>query len=184
MNPSSLDFLIWKLVFICFVFPIIIILRQADTMTGFKLQFRRLGVWVHFWVFNSSPLIYLPVTVPIPHSFYHDCSVAQLEGRDGDSHRRYFIVEDSFSCPGFFCYSKWICKLLFLILWSWNFYEDCVKYVDCFWQYARVFCLFVCLFCFVFSTLTLPINEHRRSFCLQSKKEGYFILIKGKNYQD
>ena len=24
-----------------------------------------IGVWVHLWVFNSVPLIYLPVTVPI-----------------------------------------------------------------------------------------------------------------------
>jgi hypothetical protein len=24
-----------------------------------------IGVWVHFWVFSSIPLIYLPVTVPI-----------------------------------------------------------------------------------------------------------------------
>jgi hypothetical protein len=24
------------------------------------------GVWVHFWVFNSIPVIYLPVSVQIP----------------------------------------------------------------------------------------------------------------------
>jgi hypothetical protein len=24
-----------------------------------------IGVWVHFWVFNSIPLIYLSVTVPV-----------------------------------------------------------------------------------------------------------------------
>jgi hypothetical protein len=31
-----------------------------------------IGVWVHYWVFNSIPLIYLPVAVLIPCSFYHD----------------------------------------------------------------------------------------------------------------
>jgi hypothetical protein len=34
-----------------------------------------IGVWVHFWVFNSIPLIYLSVTVSVPCSFYHNCSV-------------------------------------------------------------------------------------------------------------
>jgi hypothetical protein len=29
-----------------------------------------IGVWVHFWVFNSIPLIFLPVSVPIPYSFF------------------------------------------------------------------------------------------------------------------
>ena len=55
-----------------------------------------LGVWVHFWVFNSIPLIYLPVTVSIPCSFHHDCSLVQLEVQDADSHRGLFIVEISF----------------------------------------------------------------------------------------
>jgi hypothetical protein len=34
------------------------------------------GVGVHFWAFKSIPLMYLPVTVPIPYSFYHYCSTA------------------------------------------------------------------------------------------------------------
>ena len=29
-----------------------------------------IGVWVHFWVFDSIPLIYLLVSVTIPNSFY------------------------------------------------------------------------------------------------------------------
>jgi hypothetical protein len=41
-----------------------------------------ISVWVNFWVFNSISLIYLHVTVPIPCSFYHFCSVVQLEVRD------------------------------------------------------------------------------------------------------
>jgi hypothetical protein len=28
-----------------------------------------IGVWVHFWVFNSIPLIYLSVVEPVPCSF-------------------------------------------------------------------------------------------------------------------
>jgi hypothetical protein len=56
-----------------------------------------------FWVFNSIPLIYQTVTVPIPCSFYHSCSVVQLEVRDGDSTRSAFIVENSFRFHGFFC---------------------------------------------------------------------------------
>jgi hypothetical protein len=59
------------------------------------------GVWVHFWVFNSIPLIYLPVFVPIPCSFYHYCSVIQLEVRDNDAISS-FIIENSFTYPGFF----------------------------------------------------------------------------------
>jgi hypothetical protein len=37
-----------------------------------------IGVWVHFWVFNSIPLIYLSVDVPVPCSFYQIllCSTA------------------------------------------------------------------------------------------------------------
>ena len=58
--------------------------------------------WVHFWVFNSSPLIFLPVTVPIACSLYHGCSVVQLEVRDRDSMSSSFIVENSFSYPLFF----------------------------------------------------------------------------------
>ena len=74
-----------------------------------------IGVWVHFWVFNSIPLIYLPVSVPIPglfclfvclFVFNHNCSVVQLEVRDSDSTRSSFIVKDSFSYPGFFVISN------------------------------------------------------------------------------
>jgi hypothetical protein len=49
-----------------------------------------IGVWVHFWVFNSITLIYLSVFVPVSCSFYHNCSVVQLEVRHGESHQRFF----------------------------------------------------------------------------------------------
>jgi hypothetical protein len=28
-----------------------------------------IGVWVHFWVFNSVPLVYLSVSIPVPCSW-------------------------------------------------------------------------------------------------------------------
>jgi hypothetical protein len=59
-------------------------------------------VWVHLRVFSSIPLICLPVTVPISCSFYHNCSVVQLEVRDGDFPRSSFIVENSSHYPRFF----------------------------------------------------------------------------------
>ena len=37
-----------------------------------------IGVWVHLWVFNSIPLVYLSVAISVPCSFYHNCSVVQL----------------------------------------------------------------------------------------------------------
>jgi hypothetical protein len=56
-----------------------------DGFSSFVKDQVTIGVWVHFWVFSSIPLVYLTVTVPIPCSFYHNCSVVQLEIRDGDS---------------------------------------------------------------------------------------------------
>jgi hypothetical protein len=61
-----------------------------------------IGVWIHFWVFNSVSLIYLSVTVAVLCSFDHNCSVVQLEIRGGDSTRSYFIIENSFCYPRFF----------------------------------------------------------------------------------
>ena len=37
-----------------------------------------IGVWVHFWVFNSIPLIYFSVAIPVLCSFCHSCSVVQF----------------------------------------------------------------------------------------------------------
>jgi hypothetical protein len=61
-----------------------------------------IGVWIHFWVFNYMPLTYLSVIVPVPFSFYQNCSVAWLNVRYGDSTRGFFIVENSFCYPRFF----------------------------------------------------------------------------------
>jgi cation transport ATPase len=58
-----------------------------------------IGVWFHFCVFNSTTLIYWSVIVPIPNSFYHNCSVVIM---DGDSLRSSFTIESSFRYPRFF----------------------------------------------------------------------------------
>jgi hypothetical protein len=73
-----------------------------------------IGVWIHFWVFNSSPLIYLSVIVPVPcfflfFVFNHNCSVVQLEVSHGDSTRSSLIVENSF------CYSSFFSFFFFVI---------------------------------------------------------------------
>jgi hypothetical protein len=47
-------------------------------------------------------LIFLPVVVQVPCSFYHNCSVVQLDVRHGDSTSVSFIVENSFCYPRFF----------------------------------------------------------------------------------
>jgi hypothetical protein len=58
-----------------------------DVFSSFVKDQMTIGVWVPFWVFNSIPLMYLPVIEPIPCSFYHNCSVVHLEVRDGYSTR-------------------------------------------------------------------------------------------------
>jgi hypothetical protein len=96
-----------------------------------------IGVWTHFWVFNSIPLIYLSVTVLVPCSFYQNCSVVQLNVRHGDSTRGSFIVENSFSILGFvFIFPDEFANCPFYLSeeLSWNFDEDCIESVDCFQQ--------------------------------------------------
>jgi hypothetical protein len=42
---------------------------QVDGFGFFVKDQVTIGVWVYFWVFNSTPLIYLSVSVPILCSF-------------------------------------------------------------------------------------------------------------------
>ena len=94
-----------------------------------------IGVWVHFWVFNSVPMIYLSAIVLIPCSFYHNCSVVQLEVRDGDSNRGSFIVENSFCYPRIFIQDEFAnCLSLLSEELSWNFNGYCIESVHFFWQ--------------------------------------------------
>jgi hypothetical protein len=75
------------------------VLFPLDEFSSFVKDKVTIGVWVLFWVFNSIPLIYLPLTLPILYSFYHYWSVVQLRVRDGDYHRSSFIFENSFRYP-------------------------------------------------------------------------------------
>jgi hypothetical protein len=59
-------------------------------------------VWVHFWVFSSIPLIFLPVSVPISCSFYHYFPVRQLEVKNGDTPQKFFMLRIVFAILGFF----------------------------------------------------------------------------------
>ena len=54
-------------------------------------------VWVHLWVFNSVTLVYLSVAIPVPCSFYHNCSVVQLLVRHGNSTRELLKLINNFS---------------------------------------------------------------------------------------
>jgi hypothetical protein len=100
------------------------------------------GLWIHFWFFNSITLIYLFVTVPVNCSFYHNCSVVHLEVRDGESTRvffffSFFIVENSFCYPRFFVIPDEFANCPFLLCYkelSWNFDGDFIESVDCFQQ--------------------------------------------------
>ena len=67
-------------------------------MDGFGFSVKD-QIWVYFWVFNSIPLSYLPISVPILCDFYQYCSVVQF--KVSDSPRSSFIVENSFHYPGF-----------------------------------------------------------------------------------
>ena len=68
------------------------------------------GVCVHFWVFNSVPLIYLPVSLPIT------IQILPLldEVSDGDfPSNGLWSWKIVFSLLVLFCYSRWICKWLY-----------------------------------------------------------------------
>jgi hypothetical protein len=67
-----------------------------------------IGVWVYVWVFHPIPLIYLPVSVPIPCVFFflnHYCSVVQLEFSVGDSREVLLLLRTVFAILSF-CYSN------------------------------------------------------------------------------
>jgi hypothetical protein len=108
-------------------------------LDGFSSLFKdqvSTGMWIHFWVFNSIPFIYLSVTVPSPCSFYHNCSVVQLNVIHVDSNRSSFIVENIFFYPWFFIFPDGFANCPFYLSekLSWNFDGDDIESVDCFWQ--------------------------------------------------
>ena len=88
-----------------------------------------IGMWVYFQVFNSVLLINLSVSISISfRAVLKSGMVIPIEVL--------FIVQHCVSYPGFFLFfpyevenypfkvSKELC---------WNFYGDCIEFVDCFW---------------------------------------------------
>ena len=57
----------------------------ADFISFIKVQMG-ICVCLHFWGFNSVPLIYHPDSLPIPNRFHLECSVKQCKVRDLDSY--------------------------------------------------------------------------------------------------
>jgi hypothetical protein len=101
-----------------------------DGFTFFIQDQVTLGVRV-LWFFNAIPLIYLLVSIPILYSFYHYCSIVQLEVRDGNCPRSSFIV-----------FTIWVFLLFQMNLrtdlsnseeLTWNFGGYCIESVDSFW---------------------------------------------------
>jgi hypothetical protein len=88
-----------------------------------------IAVWIHFWVLNSIPLIYLSVIVHVPCSFYHNCFIVQLNIRHADSTRGSFIVENSFCYPRFFIIPDEfaICPFYLSEELIWNFDGDSIE---------------------------------------------------------
>ena len=72
-----------------------------------------LGIWFHVWIFDLILLIKVSASVPIVCSFYHYCSVVQLEVRDGDSSQSSFIVQDCFAYPDFLFVCWFVCSFVF-----------------------------------------------------------------------
>ena len=93
------------------------------------------GVWVNIQVFDSILLINLSVFRPIPSCFHYCRSVIELDVRDGDSSRSFFIVLDCFGHPGVFVFpneagyfSFEVCEEL-----CWDFDGDYIESIDCLW---------------------------------------------------
>ena len=93
-----------------------------------------IGIWVHFWVFNSIPLIYVSVTVPVPCSFYHKFSVVQLEVRHGASTKVLLSLRRVFAILGFLLVQMNLQIALWIEELTWNFDGDYTESVDCFWK--------------------------------------------------
>lgn len=82
-----------------FVLSSLLLLQQ-----WFKMK--SLAVWIYIWVFNSIPLINMPVFMLISCCFYYNISVVKLEIRNCETRRRSFIIQNHFSSSVFidFCF--------------------------------------------------------------------------------
>jgi hypothetical protein len=57
-----------------------------------------------FLICDSIPFINMSLSILMPHSFNHYCSVIHLEIGDGDSSGSCFIVQDCFGNPTCFIF--------------------------------------------------------------------------------
>ena len=82
-----------------------------------------IGMWINIQVFNSISLVNLPVFMPTLGCFSNCSSIIELDVRDVDAYRSYFLVQDCFGYPGFcFCF----CFLHEVEYCSFKVYEDYV----------------------------------------------------------
>ena len=95
-----------------------------------------IDVWVHIRVFNSIPVVFLSIFVPVPSCFQNYSSIIELEVRDGDASGSFFIVQDCFGYPRstVFPYRVGYCSFKVCEELCWDFNGDCIESVDCFWQ--------------------------------------------------
>ena len=79
--------------------------------------------------------------VPVPCSFYHNCSAVYLDIRHGDSTRDSFIVQKSFCYPRYFIITGDYASFPFYLSgeFSWNFDWDCIESADCFQYGSRLY---------------------------------------------
>jgi hypothetical protein len=75
----------------------------------------------------------MSVSVSISCSFYHYCSVINLEVRDGDSHSCSFIVMNCFDYSGIFDFPDEFENCSFHVSEKlyWDFDRVCIESIDC-----------------------------------------------------
>jgi hypothetical protein len=111
-------------------------------------------LWVYFRVFNTILLINMSIFMPIPCSFYYNCSPVQLEIRDGNTSSSSFIVQEYFTYLGLLVFPCEVVYCPFNVYKElcWKFGENCIVSSDYLGKMG------------IFTMLMLPIHEHGRSF--------------------
>ena len=133
-----------------------------------------IDMWVHLCIFSFIPLIYLYVAIPVPCSFYHNCSVVQLKVRDGDFPQKFFYF-----CWEYFSRSCvfWLFQMnLQIALTLWRIKLE-------FWWGLHWNCRLLFGKMAIFTLLVLSIHEHGRSFqLLRSSLISFFRDLKFLSY--
>ena len=93
-----------------------------------------MSVWINIRVIDSIPFVHLSVYMPIPSCFYYCSSIIELDVRDGDASRSFFILQDCFSYPGLlFFHMNLSIVLSRSVKFCWYFDGDCFEFTDSFW---------------------------------------------------